>query len=181
MELFKYSPSEDQTRRLNILIEILRIARKEKVRVIITGGYGLDALLGRLTRDHHDIDLFIDLRNKPIMDRILSKFNFKPTGKVVGESGKNEFASDDFGSDFTIEYGYIENGIKLIPEEKQSAFLPDEPIGSLNDIPVLTPTLYGFKEMIKLNNKLAAINNTPAYAHKAWMDEVVDLLEKRLS
>lgn len=40
--------------------EIIQLARDAGIEVFLDGGWGIDALLGRETRSHNDIDLFIE-------------------------------------------------------------------------------------------------------------------------
>ena len=59
-KIFNYHPSDEQLRKLNSLLAILVKCHQLGIRVWVTGGYGLDALYGTLTRDHNDFDLFIN-------------------------------------------------------------------------------------------------------------------------
>lgn len=43
--------------------EIIRFALQNGIKVYLDGGWGVDALLGRETRIHNDIDLFVEMRN----------------------------------------------------------------------------------------------------------------------
>ena len=42
--------------------EIIRFALQNGIKVYLDGGWGVDALLGKETRIHNDIDLFIELK-----------------------------------------------------------------------------------------------------------------------
>lgn len=44
-------------------LEIIEMAQRNGISVWLDGGWGVDALLGRQTRKHRDIDLFIELRH----------------------------------------------------------------------------------------------------------------------
>ena len=44
---------------LNDACEILRWAAEADIPVVLDGGWGVDALIGRETRLHNDIDLFV--------------------------------------------------------------------------------------------------------------------------
>lgn len=40
--------------------EILHWAEEAEIPVVLDGGWGVDALIGRETRTHNDIDLFVE-------------------------------------------------------------------------------------------------------------------------
>ena len=40
--------------------EIIKIAEDNNLKLYIDGGWGVDALLGEVTRSHNDIDLFLE-------------------------------------------------------------------------------------------------------------------------
>ena len=44
-------------------VEILKSAEQLDIEVWLDGGWGVDALLGKQTRPHNDIDIFIEKRN----------------------------------------------------------------------------------------------------------------------
>ncbi len=44
---------------LSFLKKLLIFAKKQNYRVVVTGGYGLDGILGQITRPHNDIDIVI--------------------------------------------------------------------------------------------------------------------------
>ena len=43
--------------------EILEMLSEESVKVFLDGGWGVDALIGRETRIHNDIDLFVEKKD----------------------------------------------------------------------------------------------------------------------
>lgn len=60
-------------------LELLTLADELGVEVRLDGGWGVDALLGCQTRDHNDIDLFIDERDGADFIGELSKSGFRET------------------------------------------------------------------------------------------------------
>ncbi len=74
----EYRPSPEQRQRFEILASLATELENAHVRYGILGGYGLDALYGKLTRDHDDIDMLVD---DPDLDRtraILAAVGFEP-------------------------------------------------------------------------------------------------------
>lgn len=62
-------------------IEIIHWAFDHGISVWLDGGWGVDALLGRQTRPHNDIDLFIELKHRDLFIKILLEKNFKEITK----------------------------------------------------------------------------------------------------
>ena len=62
-------------------IEIIHWAFDHGISVWLDGGWGVDALLGRQTRPHNDIDLFIELKHRDLFIKILLEKNFKEVTK----------------------------------------------------------------------------------------------------
>lgn len=58
-------------------IEIIKYALDNGIPVWLDGGWGVDALLGRQTRPHNDIDLFIESMNKELFIKILVEKNYQ--------------------------------------------------------------------------------------------------------
>lgn len=54
-----YAPDEQQKHHLQELFSITDFCEAEKIGYAVFGGYGLDGLYGKLTRDHSDIDLLV--------------------------------------------------------------------------------------------------------------------------
>lgn len=60
--------------------EILAWAEEHRIRVRLDGGWGVDALLGRQTRPHNDIDLFVERRQGEAFTALLERKGFRETG-----------------------------------------------------------------------------------------------------
>jgi len=181
MELDHYSPSVQQLAQLNLIIKLIMRADSEKIRVYVDGGYGLDALYGKLTRDHRDLDVYVHEKDVSKFEGILNEFGFCPSGNRIGEIGKKEYINKEFPDHFTIEYGVLEDGFKYIPGVDPNKYIPTEPIGVLDDCKIWIPTLEGFKLIIELNNKLAIKNKYPEYPHKEWMQTILNQLDKKFN
>jgi hypothetical protein len=44
---------------LSFLKKLLNYSKEKGFRVVVSGGYGLDGILGKITRPHNDLDLLI--------------------------------------------------------------------------------------------------------------------------
>jgi lincosamide nucleotidyltransferase A/C/D/E len=58
------------------VIELLKLCAEYEIDVVIDGGWGVDALLGRQTRDHEDLDIAIPHKDVPKLRRLLSNIGF---------------------------------------------------------------------------------------------------------
>ena len=174
-----YIPSPQQKNQLDILFKILDLAESGGIILYLTGGYGLDALYGKLTRDHRDIDLYISRNQKDVFEEFLSELGFTASGETVGVVGKKEFAHKDFPESFTVEYGLLENAQKLMSgDDDVKNGLPTEPIGHLEGRSILIPSLSAFKKAIEINNSPVA-KHTESYRHREWLDVIMPRLEAK--
>ncbi len=63
-------------------VDLINLAESLGVTVFIDGGWGVDALLGRQTREHQDIDLFVEKRQAARFIHSLSQRGFKERTEV---------------------------------------------------------------------------------------------------
>ena len=59
------------------VIEIYQPLVESGIKVWLTGGWGIDALLGEQTRPHKDLDVFILLEDIPRMWKLLGRKGFR--------------------------------------------------------------------------------------------------------
>ena len=59
------------------VIEIVKILNQNDIEVIVDGGWGVDALLGRQTRKHEDLDIAILHKDVPMLRKVLGEIGFK--------------------------------------------------------------------------------------------------------
>jgi lincosamide nucleotidyltransferase A/C/D/E len=57
--------------------EVLEALAQHNIGVWIDGGWGVDALVGAETRDHLDLDLAVDQRDLPRIERALGELGFR--------------------------------------------------------------------------------------------------------
>lgn len=181
---FKYQPSPKQQKQLHCLLRIINSCDTSNIRLLVVGGYGLDALYGRLTRDHNDFDLFVYEQSKAKFITIIQNIGFSPTDELVGEVGKSVYVNNNFSPELRLEFGTIEQGMQLIKKLdlkiNLSFSIPATPFGVLSGQPILTPTLDQFKKLIEINNYLAIQNNQIKYPHQKWQQKILQALEQKL-
>ncbi|WP_028636299.1 nucleotidyltransferase domain-containing protein [Nocardioides sp. URHA0032] len=58
------------------VVELVAAASAAGIRWWIMGGWGVDALLGQETRDHHDLDVLVSVRDLPVLHALLREQGF---------------------------------------------------------------------------------------------------------
>lgn len=59
------------------VLEVLALLRRAGVEVWVGGGWGIDALVGRQTRDHRDLDLMHRQEQEPAVVAVLTEAGFE--------------------------------------------------------------------------------------------------------
>lgn len=80
-------------------VALLDTLAAEGVGVWVTGGWGTDALVRRQTRQHRDIDLFIERRHDHLLRSVLGAEGF---AEVPGGRDANFVLSDDAGREVDV-------------------------------------------------------------------------------
>lgn len=135
---FAYKPSSIQEQRLNRLLDILTIFRNNNINAIVSGGYGLDGLYGRLTRDHDDIDLFIQSDQIEKASEILASEGYTQET----QDGRIIFIHPDDDLKIEITSTDVREKYSEAPEE---TFFPEQPNASINGIDFKAVPLAGAK------------------------------------
>lgn len=79
------------------VIELYKLLEENDIKVWIDGGWGIDALLGKQTRQHKDLDIAMYHKDKPKLRKLLEERGYKDIERddtsdwnfVLGD-GKNE-------------------------------------------------------------------------------------------
>jgi len=179
---FNYQLNRVQKKQLESLLSIVSGCKKEGIKVWVFGGYGLDALYGKLTRDHADFDLHIRKKSEKKFTKIIQKLGYVRTDEKVGEVGKVVFRNFNLRPEFRLELGIIEKGEKLARKlgvNDISKGFPDKTLGKLCGQSIHTPTLLGFKKVIEVNDKLAEKNGWDKYPHRKWQRNILTAIEAK--
>ena len=109
-------------------IDLINLAESLGITVFLDGGWGVDALLGRQTREHQDIDLFVEetqaarfiraLHQQGFKERTvdLHLFTYTSDGEIVFEG--ETYPADTFSGEGCIG----EKKVSCIPPQAQVAF-----------------------------------------------------------
>lgn len=127
-------------------IQLIDLAKSHGIEVRIDGGWGVDALLGRQTRPHNDIDLFLEKRHGAAFTGLLRRAGFAEIrepyttadhtvwrdscGRIVdlhlfefGADGTYRFEGVSYPADTFGEEGRIAGRkVRCIPPAEQVAF-----------------------------------------------------------
>lgn len=128
------------------VIELLKTIKSIDVEFLIGGGWGVDALIGKQTRPHSDIDIYIEKRNAEAVTALLSAIGYGETetnfttqdhtvwedtgGRVVdlhliefGEAGKLYFEKTEYSANIFDGIGQIgEITVRCLTAEAQILF-----------------------------------------------------------
>lgn len=85
----------------NQVIDLYQLLKANGIQIIIDGGWAVDALMGRQTRKHEDLDIAMCHKDVPKMRKVLAQIRFSdfPT-KDASEC--NFVLADDYGNKLDI-------------------------------------------------------------------------------
>ncbi len=91
-------------------LEIVRLLEDNGVEVWLDGGWGVDALLGRQTRPHRDLDIAIEHKDVPRLRRLLETRGYREVSKPDAKDW-NFVLGDDRGHEVDVHsYAFDERG-----------------------------------------------------------------------
>lgn len=103
------------------VIELVELMKSNEIDVVIDGGWGVDALLGKQTRPHNNLDIAIPHKDVPKLRRILSEKGFSEVFRndsrdcnfVLQDRNGNELDVHSYTFD---EHGNNIYGVPYLPE-----------------------------------------------------------------
>lgn len=69
------------------VLKLYKLFEENGIEVWIDGGWGIDALLGKQTRPHNDLDIAIDDKDKPRLRKLLEERGYKQS--LPSDDGKD--------------------------------------------------------------------------------------------
>jgi len=97
---------------LEFLSKFLKKCRKEKLRVVVSGGYALDGILGEITRPHRDLDLVVyGKKDRKTTAKILTRLvsEICPECGLIGEKENRFYSNLDFEKEnFFLNLYFVE-------------------------------------------------------------------------
>ena len=181
-----YRPSPNQLRQAEVLLELLRRCGEANVQVSLTGGYGLDALYGQLTRDHHDFDLLVEAGSRNTLVKILMDLGYENVpARNDPRRRKEEYVKRGSEDDYEVEFVTLDSAA-LAYYAQQFGFRPDmallfpsEPNGQLLGQLMHAATLEGVEMIDQVQQHNARELGWRAYKHQEHHAMLLDLLRRR--
>jgi lincosamide nucleotidyltransferase A/C/D/E len=103
------------------VIEIVKLLETHEIKVVVDGGWGVDALLGEQTREHDDLDIAIPHKDVPKLRKILTEKGFSEIFRddtwecnfVLEDASKNQIDVHSYTFD---KHGNNIFGVAYLPE-----------------------------------------------------------------
>jgi hypothetical protein len=121
---------------LKLIEEFAALASGEGVECWLRGGWALDFLLGRITRPHRDIDLFIWAADAPRLLGVLRQHGYEEVGGPPPEEQRNLFKAEE---EFHVtmlernEFGVVTAGGRWADAPWPNGMLHG-PVGRIGDV-----------------------------------------------
>ena len=74
--------------------EIIKYALQNEIKVYLDGGWGVDALLGRETRIHNDMDLFVEQKHYHVYIHVIKQHGFEEVTTEYTTDGHTVWKDD---------------------------------------------------------------------------------------
>ncbi len=184
-EWASYVPSPQQARQLDALLALLKQCDAVDLPICVFGGYGLDALYGKLTRDHHDFDIIVATDNQEPLIEILMTLGYEhvPAWSEVGR--KDCYIQRELGPDFVLELATIDEA-KLAYVSQQhgidadlSLVFPPEPNGQLLGQAMRTPTLQGIEIVNQIQRQTGSERGWDEFPHRQHQEALLAFLRQK--
>lgn len=170
-----YVPNEEQLQRAASLLDLVKVCEETNIDVTVMGGYGLDGLHGKLTRDHGDIDMLVADEHLEQIRKILDTLGYL---QDPSEVDKFVYRKETVDPEFKIEFVGV-SSLDQFTDRGAGYFIPGEPNATLNGQPFKAMTLRGQKEMVEIQNKRAKQKGWDVYSpakrqNQSWLISILE-------
>jgi len=172
--LDSYIPSPEQQERANLLKRLATSLERAGATYSITGGYGLDGLYGKLTRDHDDIDILSTSEDAERVRKVIRAAGFRI--EIIKIRGDVEVYMHD-RTNTKLEFG-TNTRFQEYSEMDVSEFLPASANASIDGVPFRTPTVAGQEEIQRVQSQRAQEGQWGRYPHEQWLADIMDAIKK---
>jgi hypothetical protein len=181
----RYVPSAAQAQQAQALIQLLQECDVQGLAVSVFGGYGLDALYGRLTRDHGDFDLVVATEAQAQLIAVLVRQGYERMPEWSEPRRKEVFVHAALAAPFKAEVAVLDHAtIAQLAQQygveiDLSLFLPEMPNGQLLGYPVRTPTLEGVEIVNLIQRQTGRARGWAAFLHQEHQAKLMALLRQQ--
>lgn len=168
---------DNENKKLELLGELVRILEEKRIAYAIIGGYGLDGLVGRLTREHGDIDLLVE--DLDIFAKAVEGIWFVEDFKE-DELGKRVFFTL-LGSDkFYIEAVDIRRAKMYLKDGELAHVLPGKHNAHLGGFDFVTADLEGQEIIERIQTERANLYHWAPYKYTENKLKLIQELRARV-
>ena len=111
----KFEPQSDNDMSADVIVQLLQLFEQHGIKVVVDGGWGVDALLGKQTRLHADLDIALEHKDVLKLRALLEAHGYKNVPRddtrdcnfVMGDELGHEvdFHSYSFDAHGTLIFG----------------------------------------------------------------------------
>ncbi|MBV7334865.1 nucleotidyltransferase family protein [Chloroflexi bacterium TSY] len=179
-----YIPSQRQQELVDTLIALLQECDRVGLFVSVFGGYGLDALYGKLTRDHGDFDLIVETQMEDQFVEILERHGYVYSEELSEPGRKACYLSENLGG-FKLEYVTLdENKLMFFQQQfgielEMAQIFPFEPNGQLLGFDMRVPTIEIVQIVGRIQAQTGAARGWGEFQHQEHQEALVDYLKAK--
>jgi hypothetical protein len=172
-----YTPDSQELSKLGVLLNIIKMCQNNGIEIFVVGGYGIDGMYGKLTREHDDIDILYHLSKYNDLKNILKEIGF---GITESSDEKTTFVHDKMLPTFKVEIVPIEL-LNKYSDKPLDFFVTKEPNAKLSGLKFHTLTMNGQKDLINIINFRAKIGRWAKYPKQKRKNQkaVLKLVKKK--
>lgn len=119
--LYRKISSKVAVMKAETVVELLKLFAENEIETVVDGGWGVDALLGKQTRLHEDLDIAIPHKDVPKLRKLLAEKGYAEIPRddswecnfVLEDASKNQIDVHSYTFD---EYGNNIFGVAYLPE-----------------------------------------------------------------
>lgn len=175
MKRFNYFPNKQQEKQLDYFKSLVSAAKERSIKISVYGGYGLDGLLGQLTRSHHDFDLLVKVKDRPKLKKLLLDLGYYFERE---NASKEVFKHNKLGDEFQVEINK-QNRLDEFLRVGEANIFPENENALLGNISFKAPTLKGHEHIYRMQEKRAKERGWKSvYRHKDHTETLKEIIRK---
>ncbi len=171
----EYRPSLQQRERFDLLKNLSHALETATVHYSVLGGYGLDALYGKLSRDHDDIDIIVEEEDHVRAQEIISNLDF---AHLKTEEGVEKYVHKTTGTKLDLGNSKLfEQAIRHLEpgaEIDSSLYFPEQTNAVLEGVSLRTATLEAQQQVAAIQLKRFGRKAPKAVADEKLIRKIIE-------